>query len=38
VQVEGATLYLPSRAELIDICRLFGRAKDLERAAGLEKL
>ena len=38
VAVEGATLYVPSRAELADICRLFGRPKDLERAEGLSRL
>jgi len=38
VAVEGTTLYVPSRAELADICRLFGRPKDLERAEGLGRL
>ena len=38
VAIEGATLYVPSRAELADICRLFGRPKDLERADGLSRL
>ncbi|HYX03690.1 MAG TPA: hypothetical protein VE963_16475 [Reyranella sp.] len=38
VAVEGAMLYVPSRAELADICRLFGRPKDLERAEGLSRL
>jgi hypothetical protein len=38
VAVEGATLYVPARPELADICRLFGRPKDLERAEGLSRL
>jgi hypothetical protein len=38
VQVDSRTLYLPSRAELAGICRLFGRPKDLDRAAGLGRL
>ena len=38
IKVDGAMLYVPSRAELAGICRLFGRPKDLERAAGLEDL
>lgn len=38
VVVEGRKLYVPSRSELIEILRLFGRTKDLERAKGLEQL
>lgn len=33
VPVGAATLYAPDRAELIEILRLFGRPKDLARAA-----
>jgi hypothetical protein len=36
--VEGHELYVPSRSELIDILRLFGRPKDLDRARGLVDL
>ena len=35
---EPCPLPLPDRGELIEICRLFGRPKDLERAAKLEQL
>jgi hypothetical protein len=38
VDVDGRTLYVPARAELIDILRLFGRPKDLERAEGLARI
>lgn len=38
VNVGGWTLYVPARPELIDILRLFGRPKDLERAEGLARL
>ena len=38
VAVDGRTLYVPSRAELIGICRVFGRPRDLERAEGLARL
>jgi hypothetical protein len=38
VQVAGHTLYIPSRGELIEILRLFGRPKDLARAEGLSRL
>lgn len=38
VAVGGRTVYLPSRAELMGICRLFGRPKDRERAEGLARL
>jgi len=31
-------LAIPSRRELVEICQLFGRPKDLERAARLEAL
>jgi hypothetical protein len=34
----GAALYIPETPELIAICRLFGRPKDLERARALEAL
>lgn len=33
IAVGDATLYAPERAELIEILQLFGRPKDLERAA-----
>ena len=33
VTVDEATLYVPSRSELADVLRRFGRAKDLARAA-----
>jgi len=32
ILVDGAGLFTPSKAELIDLLRLFGRGKDLERA------
>ena len=32
IEVEEATIYVPDRAELAKILRLFGRPKDLERA------
>ena len=35
-QVDGRTLYVPARRELIEILRLFGRPKDLWRADRLE--
>jgi hypothetical protein len=38
VNVDGRTLYVPARRELIDILRLFGRPKDLERAEGLARI
>ena len=38
VNVEGRTLYVPARSELIEILRLFGRPKDLERAEGLARI
>jgi hypothetical protein len=38
VNVDGRTLYAPARRELIDILRLFGRPKDLERAEGLARI
>lgn len=38
VNVDGRTLYVPARRELIDILRLFGRPKDLERADGLARI
>jgi hypothetical protein len=36
--VEGRAIYVPSRVELVAICRLFGRPKDLERAEGLARI
>lgn len=38
IAVGGRALYAPSRPELMGICRLFGRPKDLERAEGLARL
>ncbi len=38
ITVDGRLLYVPARPELIDILRLFGRAKDLERAEGLARI
>ena len=38
ITVDVRTLYVPARPELIDILRLFGRPKDLERAEGLARL
>jgi hypothetical protein len=38
VTVDGRMLYVPARPELIDILRLFGRSKDLERAEALARL
>jgi hypothetical protein len=38
VMVEGLALYVPARRELIEILRLFGRSKDLERVEGLSRL
>jgi hypothetical protein len=38
VPIGGQILYIPSRRELIDICRLFGRPKDMARAAALADL
>jgi hypothetical protein len=38
VRVKGRALYVPERAELIEILRLFGRPKDLARAEGLARL
>jgi hypothetical protein len=38
MQVEGRTLYVPAREELIGILRLFGRPKDLARAEALARL
>jgi len=36
--VDGKTVYVPSRQELIEICRMFGRTKDLVRAEALARL
>jgi hypothetical protein len=38
VAVEGRAIYVPARVELVAICRLFGRPKDLERAEGLARI
>jgi hypothetical protein len=38
VDVDGATVFIPTVSEQIANCRLFGRPKDLERAARLETL
>lgn len=38
IDVDGATVFIPSVSEQIATCRLFGRPKDLERAARLESL
>tara|TARA_R110002124_G_scaffold10312_2_gene51607 strand:- start:64 stop:534 length:471 start_codon:yes stop_codon:yes gene_type:complete len=38
VNVDGTTVFIPAVSEQIDTCRLFGRPKDLERAARLETL
>lgn len=38
VRIGGATLWVPSRAELAALLRRFGRAKDMARAALLEAL
>ena len=36
--IDGRRVYAPSRTELIAICRLFGRPKDLTRAEALSRL
>jgi hypothetical protein len=36
--VDGRIIYAPARTELIRICRLFGRPKDLARAEALARL
>lgn len=38
VDVDGAVVFIPTIGEQIATCRLFGRPKDLERAARLETL
>jgi hypothetical protein len=38
IMVGGRRLYVPARPELIDILRLFGRPKDIERAEALARL
>lgn len=38
IELDGGTLYIPSVAEQIEKCRLFGRPKDLQRAERLETL
>jgi len=38
LKVEGRTLYVPARGELIAILRLFGRPKDIARAEALARL
>lgn len=37
-QQNGAEIYIPSAAEQAEICRLFGRPKDLDRLPALEAL
>jgi len=38
VAVDGGRLYIPSIAEQIETCKLFGRPKDLQRAEQLQRL
>ena len=38
VAVGGGRLYIPSVAEQIETCKLFGRPKDLQRAEQLQRL
>ena len=38
VEIDGCAVFIPAVAEQIATCRLFGRPKDLERAARLETL
>jgi hypothetical protein len=38
LRVGSAELFVPSVAELIEMCRLFGRAKDAERERLLRAL
>lgn len=38
VDIDGATVFIPTVREQIDIARLFGRPKDLQRAEALERL
>ncbi|MFB7882072.1 hypothetical protein [Brevundimonas diminuta] len=38
IELDGGTLYVPTVAEQIEKCRLFGRPKDLQRAERLETL
>mgnify|MGYP000967687422 CR=1 FL=1 len=38
VAVDGGRLYIPSVAEQIETCKLFGRPKDLQRAEQLQRL
>lgn len=38
IDIGGAVVFVPTVAEQIAICRLFGRPKDLERAMRLEAL
>ena len=38
VEVEGVIIPIPTIAEQIAVCRLFGRSKDLQRAERLETL
>lgn len=38
VAVDGGRIYIPSVAEQIETCKLFGRPKDLQRAEQLQRL
>lgn len=38
VTTDGGVVHIPSVREQIDVCRLFGRPKDLQRAERLEEL
>ncbi|HBV13039.1 MAG TPA: hypothetical protein DEB60_07940, partial [Brevundimonas sp.] len=38
ITLDGGTLYVPTVAEQIEKCRLFGRPKDLQRAERLATL
>jgi hypothetical protein len=38
VAVDGGRIYIPSVAEQIETCKLFGRPKDLQRAELLQRL
>lgn len=38
IDCRGVRFYVPSVAEMIEICAMFGRAKDHERAARLRRL
>jgi hypothetical protein len=38
IDLDGATVFIPTVSEQVATCRLFGRPRDLERAARLETL